>query len=103
MGFRDCLRTPVIRSVLCMQGYRRSDLCDGVLNHLLVRHIGFVADQQLVDTFGCIAVNLLQPLLDVFERIHVGDIVDDADAMGATIVRRGDGTEAFLASSIPLL
>jgi hypothetical protein len=42
-------------------------LCYGVLDHLLVRHIGLVADQQLVDTLGSVAVNLLQPLLDVVE------------------------------------
>jgi hypothetical protein len=45
----------------------------------------------------------LQPLLDVVERIHVCHIVDDADAVGATIVRRRDGAEALLSSSVPLL
>jgi hypothetical protein len=44
----------------------------------------------------------LQPLLDVVERVHVGNIVDDADAVSAAVVRRGDGTETLLASSVPL-
>jgi hypothetical protein len=73
-------------------------LCYGVLDDLLVRHIGLVADQELVDALGGVSVNLLQPLLDVVERVHVGDIVDDADAVGAAVVRGCDGPEALLAT-----
>lgn len=79
-----------------------SYLGDGVLDDLLVRHVALVADKQLVDALGGIAVNLLQPLLDVVERVHVGHIVDDADAVSATVVGRGDSAEAFLAGGIPL-
>lgn len=79
-----------------------SYLCDGVLDDLLVRHIAFVAYEQLVDAIGGVAVDLLQPLLDVVERVHVGDIVDDADAVGAPVVGAGDGPEALLAGGIPL-
>jgi len=57
-----------------------------VFHDLLVRHIGLVAYEELVDAFGGVAVDLLQPLLDVVERVHIGDIVDDADAMGTAIV-----------------
>jgi hypothetical protein len=78
-------------------------LCYGVLDDLLVRHIGLVADQELVDALGGVSVNLLQPLLDVVERVHVGDIVDDADAVGAAVVRGCDGAEALLAGRVPLL
>jgi hypothetical protein len=77
-------------------------LCYGVLNDLLVRHIGLVANQQLVDALGSVTVNLLQPLLYVIERVHVGDIVDDADAVSAPVVRRCDGSETLLAGGIPL-
>lgn len=77
-------------------------LCNRVLDDLLVRHIALVAYKQLVDALSSVSVNLLQPLLDVVEAVHVGDIVDDADAVGASVVRRGDGSESFLASSIPL-
>lgn len=76
-------------------------LSDGVLDDLLVGHIALVADEKLVDTFGGVAVNLLQPLLDVVERVHIGHIVDDADAVGATVVGRCDGSETLLASSVP--
>lgn len=80
----------------------RAYLCYGVLNNLLVRHIGLVAHQELVDALGGVSVDLLQPLLDVVERVHVGDIVDDADAVGAAVVRGCDGSEALLAGGIPL-
>lgn len=76
-------------------------LGDSVLDDLLVRHIALVAYEQLVDAVGGIAVNLLKPLLDVVEGIHVGDIVHDADTVGTTVVRASDGSEAFLASGIP--
>lgn len=59
---------------------------NGVLDNPLVRHIALVTDQQLVDTLGCVAVDLLEPLLDVVEAVHVGDIVDDADTLGAAVV-----------------
>lgn len=77
-------------------------LCHGVLHHLLVLHITLVADEQLVDTLGGVSVNLLEPLLDVVERVHVSHIVHHANAVGATVVGRRDGAESFLASGVPL-
>jgi hypothetical protein len=44
----------------------------------------------------------LQPLLNVVERVHVGHIVHNTDTVGTTVVRRCDGTETLLASSVPL-
>ena len=61
-------------------------LCDGVLDDLLVSHIGLVAHQQLVDALSRISVDLLQPLLYVVERVHICNIIDDADAVGAAVV-----------------
>lgn len=77
-------------------------LGDGVLDDLLVRHVALVAHEKLVDTLRSVAVNLLQPLLHVVEAVHVGDIVDDADAMSAAVVGGGDGAEALLAGCVPL-
>jgi hypothetical protein len=77
-------------------------LSDGVLDHLLVRHIALVAHKKLVDAFSGIAVNFLKPLLHVVEAVHVGDIIDDADTVGTAVVRRGNSSEALLASGIPL-
>lgn len=44
----------------------------------------------------------MQPLLHVVERVHIGHIVDDADAVGATVVGGSDGSEALLSSRVPL-
>ena len=77
-------------------------LCHGVLDDLLVRHVTLVAHQQLVHSLRGVAVDLLQPLLDVVEAVHVGDIVDDADAVGAAVVGGCDGAEALLAGGVPL-
>lgn len=62
-------------------------LGDGVLDNLLIRHIALVAYEQLVNALGGIPVNLLEPLLDVVERVHIGDIVDNADAVSTAVVR----------------
>lgn len=77
-------------------------LCHCVFHDFLVGHIGLVANQQFVDTFGRIAIDLLQPLFDVVERIHICHIVDDADPMGSSVVGRSNSAEAFLAGGIPL-
>ena len=77
-------------------------LCLIGLDHLLIDHIALVAYQQLAHTFSSISFNLLHPLLDVVERILICHIVDNNDTMGASVVRRGDSTETFLASCIPL-
>lgn len=64
----------------------RTYLRNCVLHDLLVRHIALVAYEQFVDTLCGISVDLLEPLLDVIERVHVSNIVNDADAMSASIV-----------------
>lgn len=79
-----------------------SYLSNSVLHNFLIRHIALVAYKQLVDTIGGVAVDLLEPLLNVVERVHIGDIVDHADAVRTSVVRAGDGSESFLAGSIPL-
>ena len=77
-------------------------LCHRIIDDLLVCHIALVADEELVDTFGCIAVDLLQPLLDVVEALHVCHVVNDADAVCAAVVGGGDCAEALLACGVPL-
>lgn len=79
-----------------------TNLGDRVLHDLLVLHITLVANKELVDTLGSVAVDLLQPLLDVVEGVHIRHIVNDADAVGATVVRGGDGSETLLTGGIPL-
>jgi hypothetical protein len=66
--------------------YDRTYLRNCVLHDLLVRHIALVAYEQLVDTFCGISINLLEPLLNVVERVHIRDIVNHADAVCASVV-----------------
>ena len=73
-----------------------------VLNNLFVFHIALITHKQFVDTFGGVAIDFLKPLLHVVERVHVGHIIDDTDTVSATIIRRCDCPETFLARSIPL-
>ena len=63
-----------------------TNLCHCVLHNLLVRHIALVTHEKLVHALRSVAVNLLQPLLHVVETIHIGDIVDDADAVSTAVV-----------------
>jgi hypothetical protein len=79
-----------------------TNLGNGVFNSSLVSHIALVADEELVDTLGGISVDFLKPLLDVVERIHICDIVDDADAMSTAVVGRSNGSESFLTGGVPL-
>ena len=65
----------------------KTNLRNSVLHGLLVFHITLVANQELVDAFRGVAVDLLKPLLDVVERVHVRHIINDADAMSSPIVR----------------
>ena len=71
-----------------------------VLDDFLLYQIALVADEQLVDTFGSVSINLLQPLFDVVKRIVVRHIVDDNDPVCATVVRRRDGSESLLARGL---
>jgi hypothetical protein len=47
-------------------------------------------------------VNLMEPLFDVVERLRVGHVVDDDDAVRAAVVAAGDRAEALLARRVPL-
>lgn len=112
MGCRDYQQTPVcsisIRSIdaqsvtICGWVEGTTHLCDSVFDNFLVRHITLVSNKQLVHTLSGVSVNLLQPLLDIVEGVHVRDVVDDTDAMCATIVGRGNGSETLLSSGVPL-
>lgn len=44
-----------------------------VVDSLASRKISLVADQQLVDTLTCVALNFLEPLLDILERCCVSE------------------------------
>ena len=72
-------------------------------DHALSRQIGLVTDQQLVDILRSVSVNFVQPLLYIVERLVVRDVVDNNNAVGSAVVRRGNRAETLLPSCIPNL
>ena len=48
----------------------RTNLCHTVLHDLLASEVRLVANEKLVHTLRSVAVDLLQPLLDIGERIY---------------------------------
>ena len=77
-------------------------VCSGKIDSLLVLHVRLVADQELVDAFAGVSVYFLKPGFYVFKSVCIGYIVDNNNTMRTTVVRRRDGAEALLTSSIPL-
>lgn len=67
----------------------------------LVDEIALVADQELLDGAAGEGVDLLEPLLDVVERLLVGDVVDHDDAVRSSVVAASDGAEALLSGRVP--
>jgi hypothetical protein len=65
--------------------------------------IGLVTDQQLVDIFSGVPVDLVQPLLDIVEGVRIRHVVNDNDTVGTAVVRRSNGSETLLSSGIPNL
>ena len=68
----------------------------------VLAQVRLIGDQQLVHILPRILVNLGQPPLDVVERLHVGDVVHDDDAVGAAVVGATNRAESLLARRIPL-
>ena len=112
MEFQGCQQIPaeIISFLVKMLMYKlvkasnrfESHLCDCVFHNLLVRHITLIANKQLVNPLSSISINLLKPLLHIVEGVHVRDIIDNANAVCASIIRGGDCSETLLACSVPL-
>lgn len=49
----------------------------------------------------CYLVNIAQPFTDVLKALGVGDVIDQHDAHGSSVVGGGDGVEPFLARRVP--
>ena len=94
-------RSPVLPKLLCRLHINSTRyLGDGVVNDLLVGQVTLVSDQQLVDAFRGVTINLREPLLDVVEGVLVCYIIDDNDTVCAAVVRGGDGAETLLSSTV---
>lgn len=65
--------------------------------------VGLVAHEELVYVLTGVAIDLVQPLLDVIKSIVICCVIDHHDAMSSTVVAAGDGPETFLPGSVPNL
>ncbi len=70
-------------------------------HHSLIVHVALVAHDHFHDVLVCVLVDIAQPLADAIKRLAVGDVVDEHDAHGASVVRRRDRVEALLAGRVP--
>lgn len=46
--------------------------------------------------------DFVHPLADVVEAVSIGDIVDDDDAVGPSVVGAGESSESLLSGGVPL-
>mmetsp|Transcript_2883 Transcript_2883/g.8308 ORF Transcript_2883/g.8308 Transcript_2883/m.8308 type:complete len:245 (-) Transcript_2883:2377-3111(-) len=76
-------------------------LCALRLHLALAGEIALVAHKKLVHVLRSVPVDLMQPGLHVLERLRVGHVVDDDDAVRAAVVAARDCAEALLACRVP--
>lgn len=65
--------------------------------------VTLVADQDLVYAFGCVLLDIGEPCSDIAETLLVGNVIDEQNAHGASVVSGGDCPESLLSSGIPYL
>jgi NADH:ubiquinone oxidoreductase subunit K len=76
-----------------MKASAKTNLSLLILNLTLIGQIALVTDKELVNVLASISVNLLQPFLNVVERLEVCDVVNDDDTVSTSVVGRSDGSE----------
>ena len=64
--------------------------------YLLGLEVLFVADEEGCDFIVGVGLGLVKPLADIVEGLAVGDVVDEDNADGSSVVGPGDGLEGFL-------
>jgi len=69
---------------------------------VLVSAIDLVSNEKLVGADVGISIDFLEPWSNAFECVSVHYIEHNANAVGAAVVGRCDGSEALLAGGIPL-
>jgi hypothetical protein len=72
-------------------------------DNALARQIGLVTNQQFVDVFCCVSIDFMKPLLDIVERFLVGNVINNNNSVGTTVIRRCNRTESLLSGGIPNL
>ena len=64
--------------------------------YLLGLEVLLVADEEGGDFIVGVGLGLVEPLADVVKGLAVGDVVDEDDTDGSSVVGPGDGLEGFL-------
>ena len=77
----------------------RLGLGDGPLR----AHVGLVPHQQRDDGVVGVGFDLVHPGLDVVEALEVSDVEHQENALGPSVVCRGDCPELFLSGGVPQL
>ena len=68
-----------------------------------VIHVTFVAKDHFFNVLCRVFFNIPDPVLDVVKRLFVGDVVDEHDSHGPSVVRRRNRPETLLAGGVPYL
>ena len=68
-----------------------------------VIHVTFVAEDHFLNVLCRVLFNIPDPVLDVVKRLFAGDVVDEHDSHGASVVRRCNRPETLLAGGVPYL
>jgi hypothetical protein len=77
-------------------------LSNSVLHDLLIFHVALVPNEELAHSFSGVAIDFMQPLLDVVEGFHISHVINYAYAISSPVIGRSDSPKAFLSGSIPL-
>lgn len=65
-------------------------------------HVAFVSQDHFLDVGRGMLLYVSYPVLYVVERFVAGDVVDEEDAHGASVVGSGDGSEPLLTRRVPV-
>lgn len=77
-------------------------LCCNVVYHFLGGQVALVANKQLVYIVASITIDFFEPLFDIVKRVLVRAIIDNNNAMGASVIAGRDGSKALLSGRVPL-
>jgi len=79
-------------------GYGISSL---LRHYSLILHVTLVAEDHPFHVLIGVLVNVPQPLSDIIKGLGVGNVVDQHDTHGTTVVTSGDGVEPLLTRGVP--
>ena len=67
----------------------------------IIDEINFVPQHDYLRVRICILLDHFQPVIHVFETVHVSNVIDDDDTSSALVVRVSQWSELDLACGVP--